>query len=212
MRGRINSGSLLAGALVAAVVGLLAGFVQFAIWVTSREHIATERADGIVVLTGEAGRIAAGVRLLHAHRAERLLISGVNRRIGRDELLRLTRLAPAAFDCCVDIGYDALTTTGNADEAHAWAEAHRYTSLIVVTASYHMPRSLTELGRLLPGTRLVPHAVVPKSLRHERWWLRLGSTRLLAEEYLKFLPSAARYAAGRLIWPSPVPAAAASGT
>ena len=44
------------------------------------------RADGIVVLTGGADRIAAGLRLLEEGRAPTLLISGAGRSSGIDAM------------------------------------------------------------------------------------------------------------------------------
>ena len=116
-------------------------------------------------------------------------------------MLKLSGLDEPDFDCCVDLGYAALDTIGNADETRAWAEARNYESLIVVTASYHMPRSLAELARVLPGTKLIAHPVMPKSFRQEVWWLHVRTTRTLVSEYLKFLPSAARYGVARLLGP-----------
>ena len=78
-------------------------------------------ADGIVVLTGGEHRLSEAARLLAEGRGKRLLISGANRMATREDLHRKSGLAPALFDCCVDIGYDALTTSGNAQETKAWA-------------------------------------------------------------------------------------------
>ena len=63
------------------------------------------------------------------------------------------------FECCVDIGYEAQDTPGNADETMHWAADQGFSKLIIVTSSYHMPRSLTELGRVMPDVRLVPYPV-----------------------------------------------------
>ena len=59
-----------------------------------------------------------------------------------------------------------------------------------------MPRSLAELGRAMPGVALIPHPVVSRNFRTERWWLHGATARLLFSEYLKFLPSAARFGVG----------------
>ena len=61
-----------------------------------------------------------------------------------------------------------------------------------------MPRSLAEIGRAMPATALVPYPVVSSNFRTERWWMHGATARLLFFEYLKFLPSAARYGAARL--------------
>jgi uncharacterized SAM-binding protein YcdF (DUF218 family) len=192
-------GRLIAAAAGSAFLAFVGGFIVFA---GSIKHYAphpVERADGIVVLTGGPFRLAAAAQLLSEGLGRRLLVSGVNHLTTRDDLFRTSGLTHALFACCVDIGYSAHDTSGNAEEAKEWVEAHRFARLIVVTSSYHMPRSLTELGRALPAVTLLPYPVVPRTLRDERWWLQLGTIRLLFTEYLKFLPSAARFGVARLL-------------
>jgi len=183
-----------------ATLSLLAlGFVLFASVVTRMPAENNPHADGIVVLTGEGRRIPAGARLLDEGRAQRMLISGVFRRTGKKALLEISGLPEDKFDCCVDVGYNALDTVGNANETRAWAASRGYESLIVVTASYHMPRSLADLSLAMPGTELIPHPVVPNNFPPSRWWLHASVTRTLISEYFKFLPTAAHLTAARLL-------------
>jgi uncharacterized SAM-binding protein YcdF (DUF218 family) len=183
----------------AAFAAFALGFVAF-VGVVMRAPQGTEtKADGIVVLTGGDVRILEGARLLREGRGDRLLISGVNRHTGRQDLIRISGLGEQQFNCCVDLGYAALDTIGNADEARLWAEAMRYDSLIVVTSSYHMPRSIAELARELPNTTLIAHPVQPPGFRDGAWWLRPRTARMLFSEYVKFIPAAARYAASRVM-------------
>lgn len=185
----------------AALWLLVFGFVMFATKVMREDQAPSARADGIVVLTGGQTRIAEAARLLAEGRGERLLISGVNPQTRGDSLQKLSGLAEEKFSCCVDLGYAALDTVGNAAETQRWAEALRYNSLIVVTASYHMPRSLAELARVMPSVRLIPHPVLPRDLRNRAWWLDARATRILLSEYLKYLPVAVRLAAERGVAP-----------
>ena len=187
------------GAVGAGVALLVLGFVLFAVIATRKPVDRIEIADGIVVLTGGEARIAEAGRLLEAGRARRLLISGVNRRTSREDLRRLLHLSPALFDCCVDIGYEALDTYGNADETRGWAGQWHFSKLIVVTASYHMPRSMAEIAIALPDATLVAHPVLPRQLQGMPWWLRMGAARTLLSEYLKFLPVATRLALSRVL-------------
>jgi uncharacterized SAM-binding protein YcdF (DUF218 family) len=185
---------------VGAAVSLLTlGFVLFASVVTRFPSDSNPHADGIVVLTGEGMRIAEGARLLDEGRAQRMLISGVFRKTGKKALLEISGLPEDKFDCCVDVGYAALDTVGNASETRAWAATHGYGSLIVVTASYHMPRSLAELSLALPATDLIPHPVIPNNFPPSRWWLHASVTRTLVSEYFKFLPAAAHFTITRLL-------------
>lgn len=185
--------------LAALAAAFALGFVAFVLVVMQTPDRVLSRADGIVVLTGGDTRIVEGARLLREGHADRLLISGVNRHTGRQDLLKISGLGEQQFNCCVDLGYTALDTIGNADETRSWAEAMRYDSLIVVTSSYHMPRSIAELARELPNTTLIAHPVQPPGFTDGAWWLRPRTARMLMSEYLKFLPAAARYAASRVL-------------
>ena len=183
-------------AIVAAVLGVavlawLAGFAWFAAEAV-RAEASLARADGIVVLTGGADRIAAGVRLLREGRGRVLLISGVGHGADLSDLLRGTGIDPAPIAPAVTLGHTATTTAGNADETADWVQAQGLHSLLVVTASYHMRRALTELQRSLPRVTLIPMPVRPPALRHAG----LATVRLLAGEYTKWL--AAELWLGRL--------------
>jgi uncharacterized SAM-binding protein YcdF (DUF218 family) len=181
------------------LIGFAAGFVIFAR--TVADYLpgpAAPRADGIVVLTGGDLRLLAGGRLLKDNRGARLLISGVNPSTSRQDLRRLSGLSDRLFTARVDIDY-AHTTIDNAEETKAWATARGYKKLIVVTSSYHMPRSLTELSRAMPGVALLPYPVVPSRFNARRWWTDGFTTRVLLAEYAKFLSSAARYGVARVL-------------
>ena len=193
---------------------LVFGFALFATNVMRDTPVTEGSADGIVVLTGGDFRIQEGGRLLMQGRAHRMLISGVNATTSRDDLIKLSGLDAAKFDCCVDIGYAAQDTAGNADETRTWAHERKLSRLIVVTSNYHMPRSLTELALALPETELLPDAVVPRKFRNRAWWLHPGAARLLLSEYVKFLPVAARLGTMRYVkpWVSPTTTAGQSAT
>src|SRR5262249_61950778 len=63
-------------AAFAALVAFVGGFLWFVASVPTEEVSIDRPADGIVVLTGGASRIADAIELLAAGRGERLLISG----------------------------------------------------------------------------------------------------------------------------------------
>jgi uncharacterized SAM-binding protein YcdF (DUF218 family) len=175
-----------------SAVALVIGFVWFATLVFQSPLGAPPEADGIVALTGGGARIEEALRLLGDHKAKRLLITGVNPRTSRASLERIAPDHQQLFDCCIDIGYWAQDTFGNADEAEAWARQHGFTRLIVVTSRFHMPRSLAELTRAMPEVQLIPHAVAPTGDSAGAWWISPSATRHLVVEYLKYLPAIAR--------------------
>jgi uncharacterized SAM-binding protein YcdF (DUF218 family) len=192
-----RGGRYLTAAVAIVLFAFFGGFLVFASSIAHYAPPAGLQADGIVVLTGGEHRLSEATRLLAEGRGKRLLISGVNRATTRHDLYRKSGLSTSLFER-VDVGYAAHDTSGNAEETKAWAAAHGFSRLIIVTSSYHMPRSLAEIGRAMPATALVPYPVVSSNFRTERWWMHGATARLLFFEYLKFLPSAARYCAARL--------------
>jgi len=179
--------------LFPAFVWLFVGYaVGFAIFVLNLPRPAVDsasKADAIVALTGEGGRLAPAVLLLEQGGGKRLLITGVNKATSKRSLKTLLQDAGAAFDCCADLGFAAADTRGNAEEAARWVREHNYRSLIVVTTSYHMPRSLAEFGAQMPDVTLVPFPV-PEERTPAAW----QTFRRLHGEYIKFLASVARIA------------------
>jgi uncharacterized SAM-binding protein YcdF (DUF218 family) len=180
------------GCLVAAF-----GLAVFGAVVTGHFSGSSRAADGIVVLTGGHQRLAQAGQLFISGQARRLLVSGVNRQTSREDIRRLSAIPPYLFDCCVDIGYEARDTIGNASEARDWARIWNFSRLVIVTSDYHMPRSLAEFARTMPGVVLDPASVTSPSAAQADWWERPLFAKLIATEYLKFLLSAARLGVAR---------------
>lgn len=137
--------------------------------------------DGVVVLTGGPGRLARGAEVLGGGHAKRMLVSGVAQGVRRRELAATVDAPRRLFQCCVDLGFVAADTRGNAQESAAWVARHRFRSVRLVTAGYHMPRARLELReRLGPDVRIVEDGVTA------------GLPPLaLAWEYTKFVARAA---------------------
>lgn len=185
-----SSGRLLARFLFLAILCALlwaAGLVWFAASLPTAVADPTRRTDAVVVLTGGTGRLRQGFELLEQDRAQELFISGVGRGVKVDELLRIDQIAPPELACCVVLGYKAGDTQGNALETAAWMAAQGFESLRLVTAAYHMPRSLLEFRAAMPGAEILPHPVFSRNFRQADWWQWRGSTLLLAKEYNKYL-------------------------
>jgi uncharacterized SAM-binding protein YcdF (DUF218 family) len=175
-----------------------AGFVVFAEMITDEPSGITGEAEGIVALTGGEARVAAAIGLLSEGKAKRLLISGVNPSTTREQLVHLNPQSAKLFRCCIDLDWNAQDTIGNAEETAGWTRRMHFKSLIVVTSSYHMPRSLVELRRELPDVDLIPYPVKPRAFEGGEWWTHPAGLRLLLSEYIKMFPALARFAASRL--------------
>jgi uncharacterized SAM-binding protein YcdF (DUF218 family) len=189
---------------VAVFVAVALGFPVF-VWSLQRASADPGKADAIVALTGGEGRLQAGLELLDLGKGQRLLISGVHSGTSREQLFAAVGQLTPRSACCIDLGRGAEDTIGNAQETASWVSQNGYRSLIVVTASYHMPRSVMELRTVLPQIELVPYPVFPDRVRLDEWWSDPETTGVLAGEYLKYVGSAVRLAVTTGFWTRPAP-------
>jgi uncharacterized SAM-binding protein YcdF (DUF218 family) len=195
-------GPALAGVLLALFLWG-GGFLWFVHALPSGVADPDSTTDAIVVLTGGRLRIDEGLALHARGRAKWLFVSGVHPGVTVAELLRVAPEARGEQPCCIELGYAAADTLGNAQETAAWLHEHHFRSLRLVTAGYHMPRALLELRRAAPEAVIVPHPVFPERVRQADWWAWPGSAWLIASEYNKYLGALLR----GLAQPAPAEAA-----
>jgi len=188
--GRLR-GTMLAALVVVLVVSAI-GFVGFLWQLRGAEAEPTTRADGIVVLTGGASRVSDAIELLAGGYGKRLLISGVHPASAASDISRSLSDNQSLLSCCVDLDRSAVNTRSNAAEKRRWANERGFKSLIVVTSNYHMPRAIVEFSHAMPGTHLIPFAVVGEKWRDESWWTSGATLRLLLSEYIKYVAAEVR--------------------
>ncbi|HVA14821.1 MAG TPA: YdcF family protein [Stellaceae bacterium] len=202
-RGRIARLLRQAAALAVALIVLwLIGLWRFAAAIPSEVAAPDRLTDAIVVLTGGSQRVEGGLRLLAEGKAKKLFISGVYRGVDVTELLRVSRQTPDSVACCVVLGHTADNTAGNARETAQWMAGEGFHSLRLVTASYHMPRSLLEFSRAMPDLEIVPNPVFPEFLRQAAWWRSRAGALLIASEYSKYLVALVRPAVPSVLLPA----------
>lgn len=186
----------LRGAFWAAGVAVLAFVAGFGLFSNHVSRLAAPDepadADAIIVLTGGQARIDTAVELLKSGKGKRLLISGVNPSAPPEDIRRISGADEALFNCCIDIDRLAADTVGNAVESVKWMQANAYSSAILVTNNYHMPRSLLEMRRFGAGSDITPHPVVNTRIDRGEWLLNPDAIRVLFTEYTKFIAAVAR--------------------
>lgn len=192
MTRRTHRGRSIAILLAIGVVALGAGFVRYISLVPMSETPLQQKADGIVALTGGPDRIGDAAELLATGYGKRLLITGVNPTTRLEELIKLMPRYEAVFTCCTDLDRSAVNTIGNAVETRRWAREKGFTSIVVVTSRFHMPRALAELEHQLPGVALIPYPVVTEKQKAEPWWSNFPAARAAAFEYLKYVAALLR--------------------
>ncbi len=172
------------------IVGLLwaVGLAAFITGLPGPSQDAPGKADGVVVFTGGGGaRITTGMTIFANGAGERLLISGVHPDTSRERLSEFWDGAPDMFNCCVDLGREARSTEGNAEESAAWARKHEYNDLILVTSDYHIPRAIAATKAKMPDASITPYVVASGYLNEKGRPLSRQAWRKLAGEYTKYL-------------------------
>jgi uncharacterized SAM-binding protein YcdF (DUF218 family) len=174
----------------------LGGFLYFVHWVPLEEpdYAKLPSIDGIIVLTGGSNRIERALDILLEEHAGNLLITGVDERVELKDMLQAVNRAEHAnpdmenpLSDRIDMGYSAQDTKGNAKEALAWMGANSYTSALVVTANYHLPRAMFEFRALMPDKTFIPYPVLPENVYADQWWHYPGTAKLLISEYHKLV-------------------------
>tara|TARA_A100001391_G_scaffold21380_4_gene11826 strand:+ start:801 stop:1328 length:528 start_codon:yes stop_codon:yes gene_type:complete len=136
----------------------LGGFVWFAGVLPQPDPAAT--GDAVVVPTGSGGRIPRGLELLRTDAVQQMLVTGVDAAVKQGEFEAEFDVDHQLMECCITLGYIAVDTRGNALETAEWLATHDYTSLVLVTADWHMRRAALELSeQLAPGIVIVRDAV-----------------------------------------------------
>ncbi|HRE21978.1 MAG TPA: YdcF family protein [Rhabdaerophilum sp.] len=182
------------GAVMASAV--VTGILIFAASLERREPRDVAMADGIVVVTGGADRISEALSLMERGKGRRLLISGVNTQSTPEQLRRRWPGREELFQCCVDLDYQARNTYGNAIESRAWAKRNNFRSLVLVTASYHLPRTMLEFSAAMPDIEITGFPVVPEASKLNRWWQEPPLMRIIVMEFFKYWAAVLRVSLG----------------
>ena len=181
--------------LTAVALSFVLGFVLFVLNLpreTTGDIDMTEIADlsrdkvGIVIFTGGNGeRIERGLKLYETGAAERILISGTHPDVRKADLASTGDRT--IIECCVDLGFKAQTTIGNALEAKEWARDQGYDAVILVTSEFHMPRAVVELRHAAPHLEIVSAPVASRLVPADGWATSPKAWNILGREYVKFI-------------------------
>jgi uncharacterized SAM-binding protein YcdF (DUF218 family) len=117
------------------------------------------KTDALIVLTGGKGRLETALNVLKNNTDKRLLISGVNPVVEQSELSALTGSEATLFDCCVDLDRKSKNTAANAYESAKWIQSNNYRTVTIITADYHVPRSMVLFKNAAPNVLFTGYAV-----------------------------------------------------
>jgi uncharacterized SAM-binding protein YcdF (DUF218 family) len=170
-----------------SIIAVLGGFLWFVSTMPPQTVNYNTPTDAIVVLTGSVGRIQEGIELFQQGKAKYLYISGVNPRVTKEALFKNSKLNPQILECCVIIEHEAKDTEGNARETAKWVQEKGLRSLRLVTADYHVRRSLLQFRSYLPDLMIVAHPIKTEAVVLEHRWEDWKTLKVLFKEYTKWV-------------------------
>ncbi|MEK6747095.1 MAG: YdcF family protein [Pseudomonadota bacterium] len=140
-------------------------------------------ADAIVILTGGSGRLEYALRLMAENKSGILFISGAGKDVTLDDVIRQAQndIRGKINRQNIILGHQGENTIGNAEEIKGWIEKTSYRKIILVTSSYHMPRSLLELSTTMPEVSITTAPVIT------------DDNEMLLSEYHKYIASKLRH-------------------
>ncbi len=176
--------------MISAVLwsGALAWFVHS---MPEQNMAATQKTQALVVLTGGQGRVERGFQALAAGDAPVLFISGVGEGATVRELLSAhasaqVRKSIAAQGGEIILDHVSRTTVTNADQTAEFIRKRGITSIRLITANYHMKRSLREFKTAIPEVSIIADPVFPSGFRRDEWWQHENTRRLVFSEFYKY--------------------------
>lgn len=140
----------------------LLGFGFYALSIQYYPQDIDSKPDAVVVLTGGSNRIEEGLDIMSKFGCQNFFISGVNRNVSRHDILKRVQKNRNVENCQLELGYKARNTHENAQEVISWLEKKKYNKIILVTAYYHLPRSMLEFRAIAPNIEIEPYAVYPE--------------------------------------------------
>lgn len=148
-----------------------------------------EKTDAIIVLTGGDKRVNTGLDLLEDGKADYLLISGVNPQVKTEELIALWNGDHEKVMPRITLGYNADSTAANAVESQEWIKKNNIHSIRLVTANYHMTRSMLMFRQAMPDLIIIKHPVIPPDFtpwKEQFWPLTFSEYNKVLATWLRF--------------------------
>jgi len=108
-------------------------------------------ADVLFVLSGGEGRIQAGYRAWVAGAAKELYILGAAKRMDPTRLLPEAAALPPGARRRIHVEGWSENTLENAKSARSVVSAEGFSTVILVTSNYHVPRAYLAFRKLLPA-------------------------------------------------------------
>jgi uncharacterized SAM-binding protein YcdF (DUF218 family) len=155
-------------ALLLVLAVFMASFWHFTRQMTPTPAL-PDITTGLVVFTGGSNRVITCADLLKRGFEGPVLITGVYPGATKDELFDGQSVPPERMSQ-IHLDYDALTTLGNVRQTRAWARQNGIRDVVLVTSTYHVPRSLALFRREAPELAVRVYPVFPEKVSWNLWF------------------------------------------
>jgi uncharacterized SAM-binding protein YcdF (DUF218 family) len=163
------------------------GFLWFVYEMPTNPPCPNCTTDAIVVLTGGNNRIASALELLDQKLSDHLLISGVKPGTTLDIIKKNSGFQGRMDTYKITLDDQSRSTKENALYTQKWVKQNDYHSILLVTANYHMRRSLLEFQQAMPNILIIPHPISPQEFSGQEWNKEYKAFCLFLYEYHKYL-------------------------
>jgi len=169
------------------IIGLiLVGFMAYKLilpdmWNFLYVNEAPQKADVIIVLSGDTGRLEYGVELFKEGYAGHIIFSG-----GAASSMRRDAISMGIADDRILLDRRSNSTFENAKNSMGIMQANQLKTAIVVTSGYHTKRSDIIFTHFLPESD-VTICAVPDGANANNWWKDSHTSTAVISEYLKLV-------------------------
>ena len=154
-------------------------YYLYQIYSQSDTELNNAKYTAAIVLTGDQYRIQKGISLLKENIVNKLLISGVNKKISKKSIIAEFPDSKSLFNCCIDLDMISTNTFENARESYTWIHNNKLDSVIIVSSFYHLPRVKLEFSRFFKDKQVI---FIPAKDN-----LQKTSFKKLLIEYIKYI-------------------------
>ena len=154
-------------------------YYLYQIYSQSDTELKNAKYTAAIVLTGDQYRIQKGISLLKENIVNKLLISGVNKKISKKSIIAEFPDSKSLFNCCIDLDMISTNTFENARESYTWIHNNKLDSVIIVSSFYHLPRVKLEFSRFFRDKQVI---FIPANDN-----LQKTSFKKLLIEYIKYI-------------------------
>lgn len=174
---------------ISCILIIACGFILFYHTVPQQSSsLIDQEFDAIIVLTGGKSRIHLANEIFKLHHEKYFFISGTNPKTTIQQIITHYNI-PESQQHNLIISSLSTSTAGNAIESKLLLQSIKATKVLLVTANYHMPRSLWHFQQHLPDIEFFPHPSFSDNVEDSTgkgWYI-------LYVEYLKMLRDIAIY-------------------